>query len=200
MSERIQGAGKILALVLVAVLVVGTVILMRGGGESNVQITSGLIKEQLKYVQDLVGIEYTYTQADTIPKDKIKAFDISIPFTANHAILTYDGIIKYGVDVSQVDVNVSGQTVTLKIPKAKIISHEIPERSIVFLDEGKSIINPVTKVDLINYLDREKTEMEALAGEAGYPAMAERKCGESLVEIVKAMPGMEQYTISIKYS
>ena len=192
-------AHALLVLAVVAVIAAGVMTAMRGQGNSP-RITSDLIAERLEYVQDLVGIEYYYQNVSSIEKSKIQKFGISIPFTASRAILSYEGVIKYGIDVSQVEVGVSGRTVTLTVPKAKMISHEIPEKDIQILDEGRNLFNPVTISDYVGFQSERKTEMEARAVEKGFPAMAEMKCGEALQAILNAMPDMAKYDVSVNYS
>ena len=196
--KKLSGHG-LLVLAVIAVMAAGVMTAMRGQGNSP-RITSDLIAERLEYVQDLVGIEYYYQNVSSIEKSKIQKFGISIPFTASRAILSYEGVIKYGIDVSQVEIGVSGHIVTLTIPKAKMISHEIPEKDIQILDEGRNLFNPVTISDYVGFQSERKTEMEARAAEKGFPAMAEMKCGEALHAILKAMPDMEKYDVSVNYS
>lgn len=189
----------LLALAVVVILAAGIMTVMRKQPNST-KITSDLIAERLEYVQDLVGIEYYYQNVSSIEKSKIQKFGVSIPFTASRAIFSYEGVIKYGIDVSQVEVGVSGDTVTLTVPKAKIISHEIPEKDIEIFDEGRNLFNPVTIGDYVGFQSERKAEMETRAAEKGFPAMAEVKCGEALRAILKAMPDMKQYDVSVNYS
>ena len=71
-------------------------------------------------------------------------YGVKIPFTTKSFILTYDGTVKAGVDLDGAEVSVSGTTVTITLPEAEILSHEIDEDSMEVFDEKTSIFNPFT--------------------------------------------------------
>ena len=185
----------VLAIGLIVAIAIGILIL--NGRRGVPKITSDLIGERLQYVQDLVSVEYYYKDVSSIERSRLQLLGINIPFTGNRAILSYEGVIKYGVDVSQAEIDVSGDIITLTLPEGKIISHEVPENSIEIFDEGKNVFNPITIRDYVNFQSERKAEMEAHALEKGFPSMAREKAGESLKAMLNLMPGMEDYKITI---
>ena len=78
-------------------------------------------------------------------------------------ILTYDGIIRAGVDMSQVYLRINDRTVTVMMPAAEILSHEIDENSVKIFDETTSIFNPFTVKDYTELYADQKKSVEAKA-------------------------------------
>lgn len=164
-------------------------------------ITSSLLKEELKYVKDLVTVEYRYTNADKAEFPGRVLFGQNVPFTGKSFIVSYDGVIKYGVDLSAVDIRVSegAKTVTVKIPPSKIISHEIPESSFKALDEKNGLFNKIRIDDVTEFRRTQKEAMEAKAVQMGLPRQAQEQSGAAIEALLKATPGMDAYQLKLQY-
>ena len=125
-------------------------------------------------------------------------YGVVIPFTTKKFILTYDGEIKAGVDLSQAEVQVGGTQVTVTLPTAQILSHEIDEGSIEVFDEKNSIFNPFTVEDFSSFQADQKAEMEQKALERGLLEQAAESARKSaLALLLSALP--EGYTLTVKY-
>lgn len=165
-------------------------------------ITSELLREQLEYVRDLVTVEYHYTDADKQELPGKKLFNlIPVPFTKKAFIISYDGVIKYGVDISQVGLSVNGisKIVTVEIPRAKIISHEIPEEGFRVLYESNGLFNKIRIDDVTAFRVTQKDKMEHRAAELEMPLKAQEQSGEAISALLRAVPGMEEYTLEVEY-
>ena len=165
-------------------------------------ITSELLREQLEYVRDLVTVEYHYTDADKQELPGKKLFNmIPVPFTKKAFIISYDGVIKYGVDISQVGLSVNGisKIVTVEIPRAKIISHEIPEEGFRVLYESNGLFNKIRIDDVTAFRVTQKDKMEHRAAELEMPQQAQEQSGEAISALLRAVPGMEEYTLEVEY-
>lgn len=86
-----------------------------------------------------------YTDAGKF-EDPKQLFGKNIPFTTKSFIAKWDGIIKAGVDIGKVTVDVNNleKEIMIHIPKAQIISHEIDSNSIETLDQKNG--GPITNV------------------------------------------------------
>jgi len=160
-------------------------------------ITSSMLKEELKYVKDLVTVEYRYTNADKAEFPGYK----NIPFLQKSFIVSYDGIIKYGVDISTVGIHVNelAQTVTVTVPQSKLISHEIPEEGFKTLDEHNGLFNAISIDDVTEFRLAQKKAMEQKAQSMDIPRQAQEQCGAAIEAILRATPGMDSYELNIKY-
>ena len=171
--------------------------------EPDPGITGEMLREQLEYVKDLVTVEYHYTDADKQELPGKKLFNaIPVPFTKKVLIIAYDGVIKYGVDVSQVGLSVNGiaKAVTVEIPRAKIISHEIAEEGFRVLYESSGPFNKISVDDVTAFRITRKDEMEGKAAALDIPRKAQEQSGEAILALLKAVPGMEEYTLEIEYA
>lgn len=159
-------------------------------------ITGTILKDELKYVKDLVTVEYHYTNAD---KQEYESKS-NIPFTKKSFIFSYDGVIRYGVDLKEtaVQVDEASRTVIVTIPPSKLVSHEIDESSFRILDETSSLFNPVHFDDMTEFRQVQKTEMEKKAEARGLPQQARQQAAATIEALFRSTPGMENYDLRIR--
>ena len=122
---------------------------------------------------------------------------MKLPFTTKKFILSYDGEIKAGIDLSNAEISLIGKKVTITLPNAKILSHEIDEESIKIFDESKSIFNPFSIKDYNSFRSDQKIEMEKRAESRGLLVEAREKSKETVKSLLRAtLP--EDYNVIIK--
>ena len=92
---------------------------------------------------------FTTVQATT---DARTLFGFDIPFTKSKYIYSYDGIVKAGLDFSQIEVSVNDQDkiVIVKLPEVKVLDITIDNDSLKIYDESQSIFTPLHIEDLNN--------------------------------------------------
>ena len=108
------------------------------------------------------GVGWSYTNMAQFESSN-EFYGMAVPFTTKKFILSYDGKIKAGVDLSRAEVSVSGTEVTVRLPEAEILSHEIDEDSVEIFDEKTSIFNPFTVEDFTAFQADQKAAMEEKA-------------------------------------
>lgn len=138
--------------------------------EEPKEIDIELINSEIREIGELATIEYLYTDAGKF-EDSAKLFGKEIPFsfTTKSFIAKWDGVIKAGVNVDDIVVEVkdSDKEIAVQIPEAEILSHEVDGESIETLDEKDGFFNPI-KVDDIREFDAiSKETMEQRAIENG---------------------------------
>lgn len=101
-----------------------------------------------------------FTNVQVITKSR-DIFGIEVPFTQNKYIYSYDGIIKAGINFTEVKISIDSinKTVNITLPHAKINSIEVDEDSLVVYDETKNIFTPLKLDDIRS--SRMKMEEEA---------------------------------------
>lgn len=107
------------------------------------------VEKIIEATSELVVTNYSYKDIYQYEKS-VEKLGVKIPFSTNQFIISYSGTVKGGIDFSKIkcDINNSDKTITLKIPKPYIISHEIDENSIEYFDIKKSLFE---KYSLSNY-------------------------------------------------
>lgn len=132
------------------------------------EINLDLIQAQIKDIGELATIEYLYTDAGKF-EDPKKIFDKNVPFTTKSFIAKWDGVIKAGIDIEKiiVEINDAEKTITVHMPKAKILSHEVDADSVETLDQKDGLFNPVEVEDVRKFDAESKKAMEERAIENG---------------------------------
>lgn len=168
-----------------------------GGKETLPTITDVLITERLQAVQELVSVEYHYTNVGKFENQK-EFYGWNVPFTTKSFVVSYDGLIKAGVNLAEVSVDISGSTVTILMPASSILSHEIDENSIQVFDESSNIFNSIKIEDYTGFTAQEKDKIEQKAIEKGLLTSADEKAQEAIAALLSAMPGMNEYTLVMR--
>lgn len=168
------------------------------GREQQPTITSDLLGQQLRSVQELVSVEYHYTNMGKF-ENQLDFYGWKVPFTTKSFLVSYDGIIKAGVDLSgaEVDVDELRKAVTITLPESKILSHEIPEDSLQVFDETRNIFNPITIEDYTGFTKDQKAEVEQKAIDEGLLTDAAEKARGAVETFVSLLPGSDTYTWTI---
>lgn len=147
--------------------------------QDNVRLDAVVIGNQLTQISELAAVNYQYTNMAQFTSSN-DFYGVTIPFTTKKFILTYDGRIKAGVDLSQARIDVSEASVTVTLPAPRILSHEIDENSMEVFDEKTSIFNPFTVEDFSSFQADQKAEMERKAVEKGLLEQAAEKAAASV--------------------
>lgn len=169
------------------------------GREQQPVITSDLLGQQLQTVQELVSVEYHYTNMGKF-ENQVDFYGWKVPFTTKRFLVSYDGLIKAGVDLSgaSVEVDEVQKSVTITLPESRILSHEIPEDSIQVFDETRNIFNPITIEDYTGFTRDQKAEVEQRAIDEGLLTGASEKAREAVETLAALLPGSGDYTWTIR--
>ena len=163
--------------------------------ESVPVITSDVIKESLMSISELSTIEYHYTNVGKF--EEIKDFyGWEIPFTEKMFIVAYDGLIKAGLDLQSLKIQVKEKMINVTMPNAKIISHEMFEESIEVFDESSSVFNQIEITDFISFTKDNKQNAEREALSKGILENAQKR-SESIIETYIKSIVPEEYKIVI---
>lgn len=171
----------------------------KGSEEEAPVITSDLLGEQLRSVQELATVAYYYTNMGRF-ENQMDFYGWKVPFTTKSFIVSYDGIIKAGVDLEDaiVEVNEEARTVSVTLPDSKILSHEIPEDSLEVFDESDNLFNPITIEDYSGFTMDQKAKMEQRAIDNGLLASAEEKALAAVKSFLSLLPEIETYTLTVQ--
>ena len=170
--------------------------LSAGSGSETPRLDAVVLETQIRDISELASVTYTYTNMAQFESSN-DFYGVKIPFTTKSFILTYDGTVKAGVDLDGAEVSVSGTTVTITLPEAEILSHEIDEDSMEVFDEKTSIFNPFTVEDFTSFQSDQKAAMEEKALSRGLLAEARAKAVSSVEQLfAAALP--DTYTVTVQ--
>lgn len=166
--------------------------------KNETKIDNKLIQNRIESVKELTSLKYSYTNMGQFENSN-KFYGYDIPFTQKKFIVSYDGVISCGVDLDKMDVKISGKNINIKLPKSKILSHEIYEDSLKIFDQKTSIFNPIQVEDYNEFAKKQKNSVEIKAIERGILTEADKKCKKAVKDIVNIDNNLEDYTINIQF-
>ena len=102
-----------------------------------------------------------FTNVQVISNSR-ELFGVTVPFTQNKYVYSYDGTIKAGIDFTKVTVSRDpvAKVITIGLPAAYITSVSVDEDSLVIYDEVNNIFTPLKLDDFQS--SRKQMETEAI--------------------------------------
>lgn len=163
-------------------------------GEEPTKMTSDLLSQQIQSISELATVEYSYTNMGKF-ENQATFYGWNVPFTTKSFIISYDGKIKAGIDMSQVEVKINNKKIIVNVPQAKILSHEIDEKSIEVFDETHNIFNQISITDYNQFALDQKVNMENKVLEKGLIQEAQDKAQSSIQTFIQSSNHLsEEYT------
>lgn len=142
----------------------------KASSSQSTTIDLTVLKEKLEDNKELSTAKYLYTDSIAITDQNDLSVlgypEIKLPFTDATYVLQFDGVIKAGYDLGDVVPELKDDnTVLLKLPRAKILSHETGNVEVV-LDQ-QNIMNPLEAGQESNWIEGKKQDMEERAAGLG---------------------------------
>lgn len=193
-------------LVLVAVIVAFLLAIFSAGAlwnhlraGSRTKITNELLSQQLVSISELATIEYHYTNMGRF-ENQTDFYGWKVPLTRKSFIVSYDGIIKAGINAADIQTDVTRKKIRIILPEAKILSHEMKDDSIEILDETKNIFNQLEIQDYTGFAADQKEGIEKRAIENGFLQEASTRAADAVKGFVAKMPGVEdKYEVEVEF-
>lgn len=164
--------------------------------EKTVDIS--LLNENIQSIGELAAFEYLYTDS-AYSEDANYIKNFKLPLTTNSFVLKWDGTIKAGIDVKQLkaEADEKNKVITLYIPEAKILSHEIDKNSFEVLNEKTNIFNPIEVGDVNDIVKVSMESMEKRAVENGLLINADAEVKTLLKSFILSLPDIgDTYTVT----
>lgn len=201
-NHPIREARKILILAL-ALAILGA--LCFGGGflaggrqeEQRPELSAIVVQNQLQKVSQLATARYGYTNMGQFEQSS-DFYGVTIPFTTKRFIVAYEGSILAGVDLARAKVELGKERLTVTLPGAEILSHEIDEDSLEIFDETKNIFNPITLEDYNGFQSDQKGKMEEKAIAGGLLTQAEEQARLVVEQILGPVAEQYELTLTVK--
>ena len=159
---------KLSAVAVVVILVIGGFYFLFRTDNGKPKITNETIGVQVKELKELANIQYKYKEIAS-REDWNTLFNIKLPFTKSSFIVSYTGILKLGIDLSEtkVDVDENSKTIKVTLPESKVLSNELDLKSLKVYDEKNSIFNLVKVKEYSEFTQSGKENAEKDARESG---------------------------------
>ncbi len=163
---------------------------------------AAILESQILKEGELVTVSYIYTEMGQYESSK-EFYGAKLPLTTSKFMLTYDGVMKAGIDLDKVSVKADSQTktVAVSVPRAQVISHDMDEDSVQIYDEKHSVFNKLTLEDYTQFFADQESAVEAKAREKGILREAQEEAEtqlRNLLEPVLRRSGGEEWTLEFK--
>ena len=148
----------------------------------------------MEQVSQLATAKYYYTNMGQFEQHG-EFYGVKLPFSTKRFIVSYDGNIQAGIRLRDAAIEISETQLTVTLPAAEILSHEMDEDSLQVFDETRSIFNPITIEDYNGFLADQKDAMEAKAIANGLLDDARTNAGAVLEPLLR--PLAEAYQLEL---
>ena len=192
----------LIASLIIAIILIGGSIYVKNNfvPKEETLISSETVESSLKEAKELTTLKYHYKNIASFENSQ-EFQGFKLPFTTKSFLYTYEGVIHAGVDLdkAKIDVNNEYKTISVSLPKSKILSHDIDEKSVMFYDEKNSIFNPLDLEDYSNFRKEEEATVEKEAIDKGLLDEAYKQSKKAIEDILNINPEIaEHYTINVK--
>ena len=147
---------------------------------------------------DLVTTKYHYAKVGKF-ENSLSLNGWSIPLTNKNFILTFEGEIQLGTDLSKANIEINDSTIHVTVNKPTVISNSIDESSIEVYDETKNIFNPISVSDYKAFAVEQKEKALSEAKKKGLMKTAQKNTEKSIKEIISIIPDTDDYTIEVTF-
>lgn len=183
MDMLLKQIGKIA----VVVVIVGIGIGVAKSQVDKAESMTNTIRDALEPIGEFATYEYTYHGEENV-EDFRQLGSIKIPFTKHSITIPYDGIIKVGYQVSDMDVQVRGKEISIKLPEPEILDNYL-EIDYEKMESNNNILNPIDPNELGDWKENEKEERLRNAEEMGIYDSAETSAREKIREMLGYIDG-----------
>lgn len=163
--------------------------------EEKIEVDVIAIQHRLDRCAELATATYTYTNADIFSKENVIFDTFDLPgLTGKYFVMKYDGVIKAGVNMDEVEINLVDTTVQVSLPQPVVLSHELDEDSFEVIREQDTIFTPFKPDDQNKFRSEQKSAMEQSAKDNGLFEDATKNAETTIRAIVESsIP--EGYTV-----
>lgn len=181
----------VVAVALVAVGVVGTLAVQRTL-EPSVSLSSTSIQEQLSDCSELSTAKLDY-------RGLVRYEQGDIDFINKKAFtMVYNAEVRAGVDLSQANVAVNGNVVTVSLPDPQMQGIEIDPNSIEFYDSSFALFNWENKQDTAEALKVAQSDAESKVNQTGMLDQARSQAHTLVENLLKPFTqGENAYTVQV---
>lgn len=155
------------------------------------------IHSEINNIKELATTEYLFTDAAEFSDSKqIKNWNI--PLTEKSFILKWSGVIKAGIELDEVEIEVdeSAQKVCVSVPTAKILSYYVDNDSVEVLNEKDNIFNNITVNDKVKFDAKTEEAIKERAIENGLLEKAQKNAEDVLSRLILSDPvAHDGYTV-----
>lgn len=183
--------GGICAAVGLVIGIVGTLFFSNYNPADENHLSASVVFGRIVEQNELVSVAQDYNIVDKQSNANSFFGLFDIPFTGNRFWYRYQGVIKAGVNLETAEISEDGNTVTITLDPAYIISNTPDMDNSGVLEENNNILNPIQVGDVDEFQRWCVEQSEASALEGGLLDEAKAGAEERLTQLFNAAFGDE---------
>ncbi len=153
------------------------------------QITSAFLQSKLVDASDLTTAELSYNGI-------IHYDNGGIPWiTQKKYSMLYSATVEAGIDLSGVEIEVTDDTVKVKLPEVQVSEPDVDVDSVEFYDDSFALLNWESKEDAIDAIKEAKKDCKKKADLDGLEAKAYENAKKLVEELLKDLIGDRELII-----
>lgn len=148
----------------------------------------GALAGDFRSVCNLTTVDYKYRGVGDTGSTAAKLLGIEVPFTDQRLLVTYDGEMFAGVDMNELqdsDVTRDGTVITVRLPKAKVLSNAIVPGSETTIEDKAIVFNQLSEDQRDQFRAQWVKDMEQVAISNGILDRAELNAKDAIEEYAK---------------
>lgn len=102
-------------------------------------------------------------------------------------------LLKQGLILKQAKISIDNDQLNITLPAAKILSHEIDEKSIEVYDESSNIFNQISINDYKSFATKEKKKMKKKLFLMVFQKSLKQKAEQTLTTYLQAIPEIKDH-------
>ena len=166
--------------------------------EVEKEVTVETLQDGLRDLGMLITEEYYFT--DLVSFSSIRKFlktDIKLPFTESSYLVSYDGVVNAGIDLSEATVEKDDgrKIITVHLPKAEIQAVTIDLESFELLEEKAGLGNRLSVEDFNNSLLELEDRARENAGKRGLAEKADANARLMVSRFIGSLVDTEEYLL-----
>lgn len=171
--------------VLIDKAVDGTILKSYYAPEEGSTVTMVEIESAMSMIGELTTVSYEYNGV-TFVSDYAQLVDWNVPLTRNMLAVEYEGAIRAGYTVSDIEfvIDDEAQTITVVLPAMEVFSNEISAQEVEWED---NILNHISPDAVTNILDEAREEELDAAYEAGLVQDAEDSAEAVITDVLSKL-------------
>lgn len=196
MREKTDGFFRLVGFVAVVVAIVLCVNHFQNGVAKEKKLAEALpgyeegvsaveIRAALAAIGEFATAEYSYSGQAYVEKSR-KVFGCKVPFTKHSFSVSYDGVIKFGFKIDEIDVFVSGNMITLTLPNPVVLDNYVSKYE---THEDNNMFNPISSNEVSEKLEEVKGLELEKADEKGAYKLATKNVKYLLAELLGKFEG-----------
>jgi len=171
-------------------------------------IDSAVLESSVREIGELATLVFSYETVVVVNEQNtasIFGWEFNIPGTARSLIITFDGRIRFGIDMDGIEINIIEHSddeydVQVSLPAPTIQTHEIDMDSILILDENTGLFVRFDLEDYTYFISNQKEYVETRTSTQDLILQAKNNAQRSIYVFLRNILSHEYYTISFSWT